>query len=442
MNNNNLISLFVFLFSVISSEYVFSFSSSMKEMDESDLREISGQGLFVSDMIRGDELTGSNEYSTPFNFYRIGMDGEMQLNMNISKLQLGCGGINDHLSGNAGCDIDIDYASLMGRNGTNPGDPGSAFILDRPYIEFAIKNDDTSTLREVAGIKIGAARADGAITGGRRYTQNGINHENTAFATNCNTASQVGEGVVGCHSGINTVSGFLGSELSLTMDVVGEIDLGILNVGLNATGCIGRTQTTRDDCGTGIDDALFVDLAGTRMQTLGLRAAALKANNLEIDLCGFLCGPLESLAETIGAAVLSELTAQMSTDLRSVHKMTLEDTPDFFLSFQREPIAYPRYSKATPASELQVGDFDACAPGSNYSTARCNSAYAVPANTGWWMNIPTVKLLDVDNDNLVIDEPLTLGNVVEILGAPGLMLEHPEFNLTPGVNCYGSSRFC
>lgn len=414
----------------------------MVALEDEDLRDVSGKGLFVADMIRGDELTGRNEYSTPFNFYRVGMDGEMRLNMNISKLQLGCGGINDHLSGYAGCDIDIDYATLMGRDPdlkTEPGDPISAFILDRPYMEFAIKNDDTRTQREVVGIKIGAARADGAITGGRRYDTNGmVNHENTALAGSCDPSASTGSGVVGCHSGINTVSGFLGSELSLRMDATGVLDLPLLPaVNLSVTGCVGRTQIGHDACEGTIDDALFVDLAGTRMQTLGLRSASLKANHLETDLLG-------GLLDGVVSAILSELSAQMSTDLRSVHKMTLEDTPDFFLSFQREPVAYPRFNKMTPTEELAgtTEVFDACAPGSNFATPRCGSAYSVPSNTGWWMNIPTVKLLDVYNPNIELPRITSIDDVTALLGAPGLMLENPEFNLTPAQNCYGSSAFC
>ena len=353
------------------------------------MRTVFGQGLILNDKISGSELTGHNDYSEPFTFYRMGLNGELEMNMNISKLQLGCGGVNDHLSGFAGCDIDIDYASLMGRDGTEPGEPGSPFKLTRPYIEVAVRNDGTRTLREIAGIKIGGESADGAMVAGRRYTQNGaINQENTAFASTCDTGASTGAGVAGCHSGINTVSGFLGTELSITMRVraqicggamIGGFCLG-LPVPLDAWGCTGRTQTNVDPCGTGKDDALFVDVAGTRMQTLGLRSAQL---NLQGNgLSGILTQLLDSAY------------AQLNTDLRLAHKLTFENTGDFFLSFQREPIAYPRYSKITPIEEFQnAGTYDtavdACT--TSYATPRCNSAYSVPANTGWWLNAPTRK---------------------------------------------------
>ena len=317
---------------IFSSQSVALSMGGMSPLDDSQMRAISGQGLIVSDKVSGSALANPNEYSTPFEFYRIGLDGELQMNLNISKLQLGCGGINDHLSGHAGCDIDIDYLSLMGRNGTDIGEAGSPFTLDRPYIEFAVKNDDTTTLREIAGIKIGAESADGALSLGRRYfTDNAINQENTAFGTTCDTGAVTGPGVIGCHSGINTVSGFLGAELSLTMDIKARI---ALLFGLEATGCTGRTSIGHDDCGNTLNDALFVDLAGTRMQTLGLRAAELAINNIETDLFGIGCpwNPLACGIDGIANLILNDVYASLYTDLRSVHKLTLEDTSDFFLS--------------------------------------------------------------------------------------------------------------
>jgi len=413
--------------------------SEMIPLEDNDLRQVAGQGLILNDKISGRELDGSNAYSEPFDFYRMGLNGELEMNMNISKLQLGCGGINDHLSGFAGCDIDIDYASLMGRNGTEPGASGSPFKLTRPYVEIAIKNDDTATLREVAGIKIGGESADGAMVAGRRYTQNGaINQENTAFANSCDTGVSTGSGVAGCHSGINTVSGFLGTELSITMRVranicggavIGDFCLGI-PIPLDAWGCAGRTQTDLDSCGTGKNDALFVDVAGTRMQTLGLRSAQL---NLQGNgLSGIL------------TQILDSAYAQLNTDLRLAHKLTFENTGDFFLSFQREPIAYPRYSKITPIQEFQnAGTYntavDACT--TSYATERCNSAYSVPANTGWWLNAPSVKLMDIVNENAQLGT-LSIGDALDLLGAPGYLIEHPEFEMTPQQNCHGSTRFC
>lgn len=411
----------------------------MEAIDDSGLSDIVAQGLIVTDKIGGNDLPGANGYSTPFNFYRMGIDGVLGLNMNISKLQLGCGGINDQLTGYVGCDIDIDYAALMGRNGTQLGDPKSLFNLTRPYIEVAVKNDGTATQREIVGIKIGAQSADGGMSIGRVYSSNGTNQENM-LQNSCNTSASTGDGVVGCHSGINSVSGFLGAEMSLAMRVQARVcSLGIVfgaclgAIGLDAVGCVGRTNYSGDNCGTSRGDAFFTELGGTRMQGLGLRAA-------ELNLTG---GGAVALLEALG---LNNVYAQLNASLRLVHRLTFEDTGDFFLSFQREPIAYPRYVKMTPIAEMTANGtistaYDACAI-SSYATPRCNSAYAVPANTGWWMNLPSVKLLDVNNlsgNNL---GDLTLGNALSLLGAPGYLIEHAEFALAPGKNCYVSTMFC
>ncbi len=405
------------------------------ELKEDELRGVAGQGLFVADMVEGDELANPNAYSTPFNFYRVGMDGEMQLNLNMSKLQLGCGGVNDLLSGHAGCDIDIDYVSMMGRDGFQPGDPQSPVILDRPYMEFAIKNDDMRTMREVVGIKIGAASVDGFMATGRRYYQGVVNEENTGFGSSCNPSSSTGTGVVGCHSGLNSVSGFLGTDLSLTMRVIADVclsDLCLLPIGLDAWGCTGRTATNNDLCGTSQSESVFVDIAGTRMQTLGLRSA-------ELLLTG---DGLVSVMEAIG---LNDVYASLNTDARSIHGLAFDNTSDFFLSFQREPIAYPRYSKQSPTQDfIDEGSFgtafDACAT-NDMATARCDSGYAVPANTGWWMNAPSARLVDVYNDNANLGE-LGVDAVIDLLGAPGYLINHPEFDLNRAQNCYGSSTFC
>lgn len=402
--------------------------SGMRALSDGEMEAVSGKGLFWTDKIGGSELAGPNVYSTPFTFYRVGLDGELDINANISKLQLGCGGVNDFLSGSVGCDIDIDYATLMGRNGASPGNALSAFVLKRPYLEFAIKNDGNSATREIVGMKIGAQSADGAISVGRRYAAGQINQEN--MDSNSCTGASTGAGALGCHSGINSISGFLGAEMSLQMDVKGNIcTLGIVfgtclgAIALDAWGCIGKLTTPQ--CTTYANSPLYVDIAGTRMSALRLNAALL-------DLSGNgLSGVLTAL---IGSAY-----ASLNADLRLVHKLTFENTGDFFISMQREPVAYPRYDKMAPSVDPSVVN-DGCKSSAN-QTARCSSAYAVPANTGWWLNAPSVKLLDVTNNNVQIGN-LTLTDALSLLAAPGYLINQAEFNLTPAKNCYGATRFC
>lgn len=441
------------------------------EIDEQDLRDSAAQGLLWTDKITGSELTGSNAYSTPFTFYRMGLDGQLAINANMSKLQLGCGGVNDLLNPSAGCDIDIDYVSMMGRNGNAPGNPLSAFTMERPYVEIAVKNDGTAN-REVAGIKIGAQSVDGAMSVGRRYATNGsANQENTLGWTDfamdaangnieptrqngaaCNPSASRGAAVTGCNSGINSVSGFLGTEMSLSMYVQTRVCVFIC-IGVNEWGCVGRTAFYEGAAPAGCHitgqngateanekaNGMFADLGGTRMQFLGLRNVRLfMTDNPLIDLLG------------------GEAFASMNADLRVMHFITFNNTSDFFISFQREPIAYPRYSKMTPTAQLAALDanyltkvdyvagddmfMDACAT-TRYDSARCASAYSVPANTGWWLNAPSVKLMEIYNPSVNLGD-VNLGQALSLLGAPGLLLTDPNFNTTPSKNCYGATKFC
>lgn len=89
-------------------------SDTLHSLSDSEMSATTGQALMSLSYISpkdtanieaarvgGDKNTG---------FYRLGLEAELELNANIKKLQLGCGGVN----GAGGCDIDIDNVSLSG----------------------------------------------------------------------------------------------------------------------------------------------------------------------------------------------------------------------------------------------------------------------------------------------------------------------------------------
>lgn len=164
--------LFVFMCSFFSGV------GAMTSMSDDQLSEVTGQALMQ--MGKQDSLDDPT-----LTFYKAGLDAEVELNMNIEKLQLGCGGING-----PGCDIDIDKVSLSGAESTwgVDGRPASAAILTRPFFEFAIRNDQSKTLREVVGIRLSAENAEGMMTFGDQ---------------------QAGAGDPGNTSGINSLSGYM-----------------------------------------------------------------------------------------------------------------------------------------------------------------------------------------------------------------------------------------
>lgn len=351
-------------------------AAQLVSLEDKELSDVTAQALFVSDIVAG--IGGSNH-----TFYRMGLDVDLELNANIDKFALGCGGVNNRLVA-AACDIDMDYVRLMGRSGSTFGTAvTSNFRLTRPYIEVAIKNDGNAALREVIGIKIGAQEADGFFGVGRRYADGQINQEHGGT---CGT--DPGAPALACHSGLNSVSGNLRVEMSATIPVVANIS----GIDFNETGCFGNTANAGDDCGAA--DAYFTNLVGTRMNEATLR-------DIPIKLSGGL----------LSAIGLSQAYADVRENLRFVHGFALVGTDDFFLSFQREQVRYPTYQK---------------------------TAYSPTANTGWWMNVPDVKVLNMAGSQVTLNG---LSEAFNALGE-GVNLENIELNQTPPINCYGGSRFC
>ena len=184
MNTTNIINdalikvqLSILIFGLLAFIPVVSYG--MVEMQDEQLSQVTGQALLQM----GKEL--GQGVSSDLTFYKAGLEAEVELNLNIEKLQLGCtaGAINGQF-----CDIDIDNLSLSGSTWGAEGRAGSSAILTRPFFEFAIKNDDQKTLREVVGIRLSAEQAIGMMTFGDQES---------------------GAGDAGDTSGINSLSGYM-----------------------------------------------------------------------------------------------------------------------------------------------------------------------------------------------------------------------------------------
>lgn len=364
----------------------------MVEMDADQMSAVHAQALFWSDTIPPNSLTGSGGAgsSTDFSFYRVGLDVDLAFNLNIDKLQLGCGGTNENVVANA-CDLDMDYVRFMGRSGSTPGAAvTSDFSTRRPYLEIAVREDASKTNREVVGIKIGFENADGALGIGRTYANNQTNVERGGT---CNSGANSGAGALACESGINYMSGYLRAELSgdaQASHVLGHSDV-----------CFGNTRTfrwsggghgTNDTCGPG--DAYFTTVSGTRMHNI--QDANIPAKIYHGSFSG------------------DTAAFDLRESLRFIHSIVLDAalTKDFFISFQRQQIAYPKYDK---------------------------SGYAVTANTGWWMNVPHAELLEIraDVDYGLLGSLSLLATMQE-----GINITDLDINQEPPVNCFNSMKFC
>lgn len=424
----------------------------LTELTDAEMSDVTGQAgsLFLSDHIGPNELAGApGDGTANFDYYRMGMDVKMSMNLNIAKFQLGCGGVNDFLTASPGCDLDIDYVGFMGINaaGDRPAynaanadangnfGPDSVFELLRPYIELAIKNDGDPATREVVGFKVGAEQINGAIRMGRDYLgvdtfgpeSNLVNQEHGGT---CNPGATTGQGVVNCHSGLNSISGSLaGLELSAGFRARASLCTAFLlcvwpfyvSVPVNMDGCIGRINF--GPCSTN-DTPFFIDAAGTRLDNLYVAAAQL---SLQPDiLLGFSLDGYGSL----------------ELDTRQIHYLLTPESEGFFLSLQREPVSWPNYSKAPPPNDVV---HDACNPAYGQVTARCSSAYSPRANTGWWLSANNGKMLNLlPGERIVIPGSY---NSIELLSALGpnnspIHINNPKLDFVAAPNCYGGAAFC
>ncbi len=181
-------------------------SDTLHSLSDSEMSATTGQSLFTLQYLAPGDTGNTYTASTGnIGFYTLGMEAEVSLNANIKTMQLGCGGVN----GDGACDIDAQnvsfgciandagvcitlpktYASQPNGTAKNNADvlteaqeasgniPYSLinstltaspqvgnvtqnqmkdFVLSNPFFQFAIKNPNSASTREVVGFRIGA----------------------------------------------------------------------------------------------------------------------------------------------------------------------------------------------------------------------------------------------------------------------------------------------
>lgn len=132
------------------------FADRLTSLDDQQMSEVTGQALLNLNYV----APGGSNPNGNMGFYRLGLEAQLELNANIKKLQLGCGGVKG-----TGCDIDIDNIALTGiTSSTAQGaGVGTDFKLTNPFIEFAIQNPDSAATRTITGFRLGALSALGIM---------------------------------------------------------------------------------------------------------------------------------------------------------------------------------------------------------------------------------------------------------------------------------------
>ncbi|MDM1763401.1 MULTISPECIES: hypothetical protein [unclassified Acinetobacter] len=400
--------------------------STLKLLSDSELSQVQGQALMNLTYTDPSKANASMA-SQNIGFYKLGMEADVELNANIKKLQLGCGGVN----GAGGCDIDIDNLSLSGLAETREGRVGSSAKMTNPFIEFAIKNPNSASTREMMGFRLSAEKVLGMLT---------LGEENT-----------------GTPNGINSLSGYMkikettgtaftGARTLKSSDVGGQQISGkirgIGTYGFNTTDYNLNLQSTQADILVG-----ETAITGSRINSAQLKGSA---NINELFFNGGIKAqiqifPINLVSIPINAkGSITGLKADLdiSENLGFIHKINLNNP--FSLSLQKQDINW--------------------------------SGSTVAARRGWWLAIedpidighlnPTDQV-QITNDVLsqviqplstyLTDHPTDCSGITIISCVGGVTI--PPVNLAGQTvkfplkdiqlatqnfapNCYGSLKFC
>ena len=91
----------------------------LKVLTDSEMSAETGQALFNLSYI----APGGTNPSADVGFYKLGMEAQLDINANIKKFQLGCGGFKG-----PGCDVDLDNVSFTGIVPTSNKEIGRAHV--------------------------------------------------------------------------------------------------------------------------------------------------------------------------------------------------------------------------------------------------------------------------------------------------------------------------
>lgn len=260
----------------------------LKPLSDSEMANVEAQALMSLSY-----LDQKNNPNKNIGFYRLGLEADIELNANIKRLQLGCGGLKG-----SGCDIDIENLSLVGINPINGNYAGTDAKISNPFIEFAIKNPESAALREVVGLRLGALSALGKLG-------------------------------LGSNSDLSTLSDDVGGIHSLS----GDINIMITNTVLNNLN-IGGLVTTK-----ALIDSYSKNLILNRASTITLDGVSAKTGSLYL---GFI--PLPGGLTLSNATLKDYPTSGFHEILISQNSEGTIPTSDAGLTFQTEPIQWQKIS--------------------------------------------------------------------------------------------------
>lgn len=407
----------------------FAYDGKLQQLNDAELSEVNGQALLSLSYIDPKDSANTMK-GQGVGFYKLGLEAELELNANIKKLQLGCGGIN----GANGCDIDIDNLSLSGISDTREGRATSDAKLTNPFIEFAIKNPEKASTREVVGLRLSAEKALGLLTAGTENSDkpNGIN----SLSGYLKIKDATGTAYTGSRTGVN----------------YGNLGLTVSGKAKSTTGLITADFTSNDyalNLGEG-SGTLYINgqtISGNRMNSVNLAGTAVINNialsgkiNANAKLWGALPIPLDGAVS--GNITNLNVGVNVSESLGFIHKIPLNNP--FSLSLQSQSILWPNAAQATQKGWWLAIE-DAIDIGDVSPTQRVNVTddvikQVIPYVSSHLQSNPIecgFLALDCLGGKFNINN-VPLQNAKVNMDLTNLQLKNQNF----APNCYGNLKFC
>lgn len=435
------------------------FAASMQTMSDEQLSEATGQALMSLTYIAPADaanLESKRSGAQQIGFYKLGLEAELELNANIKKLQLGCGGVN----GAGKCDIDIDNLGLsgLGNSATSNTDSasdrqarvGSSAVLTNPFIQFAIKNPDSASTREVVGINLSSEKALGLITFGTENSdqKNGINSLSGYMEVLATTGTALVNGFgtgVGTESarsqlkqsdGYNAISGKACCVLFIPLDFT--TDSYSLNLNDKATGSNilkgDLTLKTQAITGKRIDKAVLYASASVREIAL---SGKINANASGIKLTD---------KDASGSIKNLIVDATIDENLGFFHKASLNGTPAS-LSLQSQDIQWTGGKSVAQkgwwlefSNPIDIGKID---PASAIDIPKA-TLNEVMTQVGNYLKAKPVECGSFIASGCLFGSAIPVGTV-DLSNATHATMPLVDIKLaqqyfTP--NCYGTLKFC
>lgn len=450
----------LFIFSMISINHVY--AATLQPMSDEQMSATTGQALMSLSYIAPNDAANLESKraggNTNIGFYKLGLEAELEINANIKKLQLGCGGVN----GAGNCDIDIDHLSLSGLGNSSTSNTGSeadraaragsSAVLTNPFIQFAIKNPNSAATRQVVGINLSSEQAVGLLTFGDENSsmKNGINSLSGYLKVAATTGSALVNGF-----GTSNISGEASKAQLKQSDGYDPIKgkaCCVLFIPLDFETTAYNLNLRDKATGSNILKGDLVlpeqEITGKRINNALLQATA---KVRDIDLSGTLSARAAGLINlndktTTGLIQNLNVDVKINEDLGYFHKASLNGTPAS-LSLQAQNLQWTGNKSVAQtgwwlelSNPIDIGKIDPTLT-IDIPKATLNEVFN---QVGQFLTANPVQCGSVIAQNCLLGSAIPVGTVDLKNAQPANMnlvnIQLAKQDFTP--NCYGSLKFC